>query len=256
MRISLLAATAASALLLAACSSDSSEKGTVATDGGDKISSGRATGSSEGSTSEEPGSEENEERSGEEAEVVDFAFTQSDEYVTGIALVRANSEDAVGKFVSLSYNVLDADGQILATEEQIESFSWEGQEIGFPIFVSLDATPGAKAATLDVVADVGDDSYGQEYTTPLPVLEAQSVVEDEYGNGYTASFGFTNDGDEKLESMRAAAVCFDKGGKVIGGATTYPDALPGRTIRIDVEMIDTVKDQKPKTCKAYLNYPA
>ena len=253
MRISLLSATAATALLLAACSSDSSDNGTTATDGGDKISAGQSTESTEDS---EPDGVESEEGSGEDAEIVDFAFTQSDEYVKGIALVRANSEDAVGKFVSLSYNVLDADGQILATEEQIETFSWEGQELGFPIFVSLDATPGAKAASLDLVVDVGDDSYGEEYTTPLPVLEAQSVVKDQYGNGYTASFGFTNEGDEKLEAMRAAAVCFDNAGKIIGGETTYPDALPGRTIRIDVEMISTVKNQKPKICKAYLNYPA
>ena len=48
----------------------------------------------------------------------------------------------------------------------------------------------------------------------------------------------------------------DKGGKVIGGETTYPDALPGRAIRIDVEYLRTVDDQKPATCKAYLNYPA
>lgn len=238
MRIRLFAGIAATALLLTACGSESSSSDEAGSDTGDKVSS----------------AEEAEE--GPEAEIVDYAFVQDGEYVKGIALVRANNEDAVGKFVTVSYNVLDADGQILATEEQIETFSWAGQEIGFPFFVSLDATPKAKVASVDPVVSVGDDSYDEEYDAELPVLDAQSVAKDKYSNGYTVSFGFTNDTDEALEGLRVAAVCFDKGGKVIGGETTYPDALPGRAIRIDVEYLRTVDDQKPATCKAYLNYPA
>lgn len=242
MRLPLLAATAATSLLLTACSSDDSGSDRAGSDTGDKISS-----------TEEKSDEKDE---GPGAEIVDYAFVQDGEYVKGIALVRANNEDAVGKFVTLSYNVLDADGQILATEEQIETFNWAGQEIGFPFFVSLDATPNAKAASVDPAVSVGDDSFDEEYDDAFPILEAQSVVKDKYGNGYTASFGFTNETDEELEGLRVAAACFDEAGKVIGGDATYPDALPGRAIRIDVEYLMTVDDQKPATCKGYLNYPA
>lgn len=238
MRITLFAAAAATALLLSACGSSST--GTDATaDGGAKITSQKKEGDSKPAV-----------------EIIDTAHTQNDEYVTGVVLVRANSDDAVGKFVTVSYNVLDGDGQILATEEQIESFSWKGQDIGFPIFVSLDATPGAKAASIDPVVTIDADSFGaSDPKEPLPVLKATSIVKEEYGDGFTASFGFTNSSEENLESMRVSGVCFNKAGKVIGGETTYPDAAAGRTIRIDVESIAMVGGAKPHACKAYLNYP-
>lgn len=244
MRIRLVAAASAAALLLTACGGNDSGSGSdsAGSDTGDKIAS---TGATPDQSDEGPA-----------AEIVDYAFTQDGEYIKGIALVRANSEDAVGKFVTLSYNVLDAGGQILATEEQIETFSWVGQEVGFPFFVSLDATPKAKAASVDPALSVGDDSFGEEYDAELPVLDAQSVLKDKYGNGYTVSFGFTNETSEALEGLRVAAVCFNKAGKIIGGDTTYPDAAPGRAIRIDIEYLMTVNDQKPVTCKGYLNYPA
>lgn len=241
MRIRPLVAAASIALLLTACGSNDSGSDNAGSDAGDKISS----------PEEEPDGDDQDPA----AEIVDFAFTQDGEYVKGIALVRANGDDAVGKFVTMSYNVLDADGQILATEEQVETFSWAGQEIGMPIFVSLDATPNAKAASVDPVVTVGNDSFDEEYGAKLPVLEAQSVLKDEYGNGYTVSFGFTNETDAQLEGLRVAAVCFDKTGKVIGGETTYPDASPGRAIRIDVEYLRTIADKEPDVCKAYLNYP-
>lgn len=243
MRIALFAAAASTALLLSACGTDNSGSDTAGSDSGDKISSS------------ESNSEEHEE-TGPDAEIVDYAFIQDGEYGKGMVLVRANNADAVGKFVTVSYNVLDAGGQILTSEEQIETFSWVGQEIGFPIFAPLDATPGAKATSIDPVVTVGDGSFGEENANPLPVLEAQAITKDQYGNGYTVSFGFTNETDEPFEGLRVAAVCFDAAGKVIGGDTTYPDALPGRAIRIDVEYLRTVADQKPATCKGYVNYPA
>ncbi len=243
MRPSLLAAVAAAVLLLNACGNDDVRSGKVGSDSGDKIASGEEK-------------SERQDEAGPAAEIVDFAFIQDGEYGKGIVLVRANDAEAIGKFVTVSYNVLDARGQILASEEQIETFSWVGQEIGFPIFAPLDATPGAKAASVDPVVTVGGETYGEEYSDPLPVLEAQSVAKDQYGNGYTVSFGFTNETDEKLEGLRVAAVCFDAAGKVIGGDVTYPDALPGRAIRVDVEYVRMVDDRKPATCKGYVNYPA
>lgn len=242
MRLPLLAATAAIAILLTACGSSDPDSKSAGSDAGDEIAS--------------TVDQSDQQSEGPEAEIIDYAFVQDGEYVKGIALVRANSDDAVGKFVSVSYNVLDANGQILATEEQIETFSWVGQEIGFPLFVSLDATPKAKVASIDPAVSVGDDSFDEAHEDALPVLEAQSIRKDKYGNGYTVSFGFTNESDEKLEGLRVAAVCFDKAGKVIGGDTTYPDALPGRAIRIDIDYLITVDDQKPDACKGYMNYPA
>ncbi|WGX95112.1 hypothetical protein [Nocardioides sp. L-11A] len=243
MRIPLLAAAAAATLLLNACGASDTDSHEAGSDSGDKISSTKKE-------SEEP------EETGPDAEIVDHAFVQDGEYGKGIVLVRANNADAVGKFVTVSYNVLDAGGKILTSEEQIETFSWVGQEIGYPIFAPLDATPGANATSIDPVVTIGDESFGEEYSAPLPVLEAQSVAKDQYGNGYTVSFGFTNETDAELEGLRVAAVCFDAAGKVIGGDSTYPDALPGRAIRIDVEYLRTVDDQQPASCKGYVNYPA
>ncbi len=251
MRSTLTAVTVAVALVLTGCSSSDADPVSVS-DAGDKIASGDTPSGVDGDSTD---ASEDAAASAENVEIVDYSFTQSNGYVRGIALLRANTDAAVGQFVTLSYNLLDADGQILVTEEQVESFSWKGQEVGFPIFASLDGVKGAKVATLDPIATFDADSlFTDDAQEPLPILEATSITGD--GPWFTASFGFTNESDEMLESMRVAAVCFDKAGKIIGGETTYPDAAPGRSVRIDADMIKIVGGKQPASCKAYLNYPA
>ena len=239
----LLALLLALTLLLTGCGgtdsggSKGSAKETVGSDSGDQISSSDPANDSDGPS----------------AEIVDFGFGQSDSAVRGIVLVTAKDEDVIGKFVTVSTNFLDAQGQIIATGDQIETFSWPGQQVGFPIFLYLPDLPkGTKVASIDPIVTVGD-GFDEEIMPPLPVLDATEIRKSQ-SEGYKVSFGFTNESDQDLSDLRVAAVCYDKAGKMVGGDTTYPDsAPPGRAIRIDLDYV--LVSAEPASCKAFLNYP-
>lgn len=62
--------------------------------------------------------------------------------------------------------------------------------------------PEPRRGSVDPVVTAGDDSFGDEHSEPLPVLESQSITEDASG-GYTVSFGFTNETGEKFEGLQS-----------------------------------------------------
>lgn len=192
-------------------------------------------------------------RGDEEAtvEIVDSGFGQSDSSVQGIVVVTTDSEASVGDFVfvTVSVNFLDAAGQIIATEEQVESFSWVGQELVLPVSLYLDDP--VEVASIEPSASISDDRSSDPGKAPLPVLDASEIKAGSYG-GYTASFGFTNETAEDLDDLRVGVVCYDQAKKIIGGTSTYPDFAPaGKTIRIDA---DPTVSAKPASCRAFLNY--
>lgn len=184
-------------------------------------------------------------------EIVDSGFGQSGEYVQGIVVVTTDDEAAIGESVTVALNFLDADGQIIATEEQVESFNWVGQELVLPVW--LDQS-GSKARVASVEPSVSLSDYGMsaEPKAPLPVLDATDIKKAEYGDGFTASFGFTNETDGNLEDLRVGVVCYDGAEKIIGGTSVYPELAPaGKTIRIDA---DAMVSEKPAACRAFVNY--
>src|SRR5690625_3956548 len=70
-------------------------------------------------------------------ELTEAGFAQRDEYVQGIAVVTTEDDRAVGEFVTVSMNFLDASGEIVGTSDQVESFSWVGQDLVLPVWFSL-----------------------------------------------------------------------------------------------------------------------
>lgn len=182
-------------------------------------------------------------------EIVDSGFGQEGDYVQGIVVVTNTGEGSVGEFVTASVNFLDAEGGIISTEEQVESFNWVGQELVLPILSST-GQPDVTVASMEPSVSLSD--YGSESgRAPLPVLQATEITPGRFG-GYTASFEFTNETGEDLESLRVGVVCSDEAGEIIGGNSTYPNLAPaGGTIRVDTDV--TVSEQ-PASCDAYLNY--
>lgn len=183
-------------------------------------------------------------------DLVASGFGQSDAYVQGIAIVTTRSKASVGRFVTVSANFLDKSGAIIGTEEQVESFSWVGQQLVLPIWLDLSDKRSAKVAKIDPrvsISDYGDDASAKP---ALPILKSTQVKKVRF-QGTTASFAFKNDSDTDLKHLRVGVVCY-KGGRIIGGKSTYPDLAPAhQTIRIDTDVVTT---GKPKTCKAFLNY--
>lgn len=184
-----------------------------------------------------------------EADILGWGFARSGgDYIRAIVLVKANSESVIGEFASVSVNFLDASGAIVSTEDQVEGFNWVGQELAFPFL--LEDTEQS-VVSMDPWVTFTDYGGGGASRPPLPVLDATEITEARYG-GYEASFGYTNETEEDLASIRVGVVCYDVAGTIIGGTSTYPDAAAGRTVRIDAD-VDTAT--MPASCKAFLNYP-
>ncbi len=186
------------------------------------------------------------------AEIVNAGFAQGEYTTQAMVIVTTETEAAVGEFVTASVNFLDANGQILATAEQVESFNWVGQELALPVTPSgLDGN--AKVASIDPSVSMSDYGTTEEARDPLPVLDSTEIKKGEYG-GFTASFALTNETDADLKSPRLGIVCYNAADKIIGGTSTYPNVVPaGKTVRIDAE--PTVS-AKPASCRAFVNYEA
>jgi hypothetical protein len=211
--------------------------------GSDDDSSSRSTGSA--GAGDEP--------SAPTVEILESGFGQErddKDHAQGIAIVTTDDEAAVGEFVTVSMNFLDESGAILATVEQVESFTWVGQELVLPVWGDLTDNPGT-VASVEASASLSDHGTGAESLAPLPTLDATEVGEGEYG-GVTATFELTNETDTDLEDLRVGVVCRDASGTINGGASDYPSLVAaGQTIRLGV---DVETSGVPATCKAYPNY--
>lgn len=236
MRLRLLACLVVVVSLFGACASSD-----------DEPTSQSPAGSDGGEQNASSGEEDD---SSPAVEILDSGFGQSDITAEAMVVVTTDSEAALGESVTVSVNFLDAKGQILQTEEQIESFNWVGQELSLPV-TPYDIEPKQKIASIEPSVSLSDYGMSQEPKAPLPVLDATEVKKGEYG-GYTASFAFTNETDTDLQNLRVGVVCYDASQKIIGGTSTYPELAPaGKTIRIDA---DPTVSAKPATCKAFVNY--
>jgi len=178
-------------------------------------------------------------------------FGQSGAYVQGIAIVTTQSKSSVGQFVTVSANFFDKSDALVATEQQVESFSWVGQKLVLPIWLDLSDKGSVKIARMKPSVTISDNGGAAAAKAELPVLKSTEVRKSKY-EGTTASFAFKNNSDTDLENLRVGVVCYDKAGRIIGGQASYPDLAPARqTIRIDTQVVTS---HKPKLCKAFPSY--
>jgi len=188
-------------------------------------------------------------------ELVDSGFGQRDETVRGAVIVTTNNPESVGEYFTTTVNFIDQAGTIIQTQEQVESFSWDGQQLAVPLFLRLD-DPESTVASIDASVSISD--YVSDYDSPqksrpaLPVLDSESISEKPDGGGTVAAFTFTNPTDEDLSGLRITVACYDAAGKIIGGGYDYPNLVAaGKSIRIDADVITGVA---PSSCRAFPNY--
>lgn len=188
-----------------------------------------------------------EESSGDSVTIVGTGLAQSGGYADGITVVRVNSKDAVGEFITVSVNFIDETGAILATEGHVEQAWWQGQELALVATADLGQ---ATASRVDASVSVSD--YGPERPRP-PMAEIKSREVIDSGRGQiTAAFEFTNNTGEKLTGLRISIACYDTAGAVVGGTSAYPDPVAaGRTVRIEGDMNAS---GSPASCTAFPNY--
>lgn len=140
----------------------------------------------------------------------------------GIAVVTADNPESVGEFVTASANFLDHKGDILATEEQVESPSWVGQELVLPIWLDLSQRPEAKVASIDVSVAISDHGPAKESREKLEPVEASELTTNQFGKP-AAAFTLTNDTSTELQDFRVGVVCYDPTEQIIGGGSDYPE---------------------------------
>lgn len=180
------------------------------------------------------------------AKLVKAGFGQRDQYVWVTSIVQAVGDDAVGKFITVQFNVLDRSGKILASIDQVEALTSKGQKIALGTQVDLPSAK-VKAAKVEATLAVGNDTGdppGDFNVTATPA----TVGKDEYG-GLTATFQLINSGSGRVKDARVGVVCMNKAGDIVGGTSDYPDLIPPHgKIRVDAPLTTT---GTPATCEVY-----
>lgn len=179
----------------------------------------------------------------------DSGFGQRDEYVWVTAVVHNNSK-YVGQTVTVSFNLLDAGGQILKSASQVESFSQP--EADHVLGTQVDLAPGEKAAKLEATLDVQAEGTFSDQPFPSLPTSPVSVTKD---NGWEeASFVLTNPLGQALKAPRIGVVCRDAANKIVGGGSDFPDLVPaGGKTKVDAHLIVS---STPKTCDVVVGAPS
>lgn len=237
-RITATLAAAAAVTVLAGCS------------GGGEAKSSPPPAASTGPTATAAAAEGTPEATGDPdgaARIVDEGFGQEGEYAWATSVVEVTGPAAVGRFLTVQFNLLDAAGEIVASEEQVESSAWLGQRIA----IGTQITVGAKKAvdveaTLVVGLETNTSSSG-----PYPVKASQvKVVADDVTGGWKVHFLLENPpGAPMAEEPRVGIVCRDAKKRIVGGGSEYPPSLkPGGKTLADGSIIAS---GKPASCEVY-----
>ncbi|MEV0267752.1 hypothetical protein AB0H43_03170 [Hamadaea sp. NPDC050747] len=179
--------------------------------------------------------------------VVTSGFGQEDEYAWITAVVR-NDGGAEGHFVVVQFNVTDASGKLIASESQTEGFSKAGETLA--IGTQITVPDGAKVAKVEATVVVESTTTDAK---PFAGVKVGPVAIKSTSGTYKASFTAENPATEPLQDARVGFVCFDAGGKVIGGASEFPDAIPASGKALVTG--DLIVSTKPVRCDAYVGAP-
>ena len=174
-------------------------------------------------------------------------FGQAGEYVWATALVHNNS-DYVGQSVTVSFNVLDANGEILGTESQVESFVRPGADHVIGTQVALE--PGQKAAKVEAAIDVqADGTFSDQPFPDMPVTNMKIAAGD--AKGYPkVTFVVSNPLTVPVKDSRIQVACTDAAGALIGGGSDYPELIPASgKIKVDAHVIASAT---PKDCTVFV----
>ncbi len=180
--------------------------------------------------------------------LVKAGFGQEREYAWASAIVH-NNTDQVGQTVTVNFNVLDAAGEILASQSQVEAFSQPKADhiLGTQVEIPKGGKAAKVEATVDVSADgtFSDKPFAMETTKP-------TFAKDEFGSGQV-TFTLSNPYSSPIKSPRIGVACFDSAGKIIGGGSDFPELAPANG-RVKVS-VRTMVTGTPAACDAHVGNP-
>ncbi|MDF2826722.1 MAG: hypothetical protein K0R01_5 [Mycobacterium sp.] len=149
------------------------------------------------------------------AEIVESGFGQpsNSEYTWVTALVH--NVGGVGEFATVTFNLYGADDALLATVEQVESFTTDD---GLTAVGTMSDVLSAPVARIEANLAVSD--YGSTEPT-ASIAPIESPVQDG-----AASFVVTNTTSEDWGDLRIGVICKDAAGTVVGGGSAFPSGIP------------------------------
>ena len=182
-------------------------------------------------------------------QLVASGFGQRDEYAWVTSLIK-NASDTHGQAATVSFNLLDSAGRLLATASQGESFSTPGQELAVGTQVTISGK--AKVAKVEATLDVKEDGIGPAEAQPSIPPVAARVVKNVYGT-LDAAYEVVNPGSTPPRGSPHRVICVNAGNTIVGGGQDYPSLIPpSGTIRVDTNVIT---NGKPTACTAHPSIP-
>ena len=139
------------------------------------------------------------------------------------SLVQNQSEDNVGRFVTVQFNLYDKSGELIASTEQVESFSRADQAL--VLGTQVDVPDKGKVAKVEATLAMSEYDGGSTDSGPEIKTGKVKFAEDEYG-GSVARFEVYNATKSALKDVRVGVICFDSKGRVNGGGSDYPELIP------------------------------
>ena len=148
-----------------------------------------------------------------EAKVVESGIAVDGNYGWVTAMVEY--EGLTGEFATVLFNVFDGDGNLIASQEQIEQLGTKGAK--FPIGTQVEIPPGTTAASVKASVSVSD--YGSS-AEPMPVIEPVTSSTPD------PKFQISNSTGQDWKNPRITIVCRDDSGQIAGGGGAFPTMIP------------------------------
>jgi hypothetical protein len=181
-------------------------------------------------------------------ELVDSGFGAAHGYAWAIARIQNRAEHG-GQTVTVNFNLRDESGALVASGSQVSHFSWADQVL--PVATQVEVPKGKRAHAVEATVVVADDGTFDDQTSDNWGTYVGTIYKPEYSEEYGARFEVQNPTDEPLEGSSFQVVCTNRAGKIIGGASHYPELIPASgSVLVDVASLYTTK--KPAECTGYL----
>jgi hypothetical protein len=183
------------------------------------------------------------------ARLLRSGFGQSGRYAWVTSLVENQAEDNVGQFVTIRFDLLDSDGEILARADHAEKFSRADEKLA--VGTQVDIPDRGKVAKVEATMEVSDLPNVAAEPFPEITTGKVKVVRSEYSEygDRVGRVGVNNPTDESLKSPRVGLICLNAKGRVNGGGSAYPELVPpAAKVLVEVTLITS---GKIKRCEAY-----
>ena len=159
---------------------------------------------------------------GKGVEIVESGYTLSDEYVNYAVVMENKSETTAFEYHKILITAYDANGDVLATEEQTMNEIQPGEKQMFASSVNCN---GETPATVEFEMDSGDAISASDQAVKSSDLEISGTNERGGSFGSIKITGkITNNSVTDTDDV-GVTVIFRKDGKILMGETSYIDEL-------------------------------